>query len=429
MEDGPGMSAGLDSTLSLDSGEWESIHDVVRTFRQALERGEHPAIEDHAAVDGADRARVLLELILEEIDFRIRTGQPDGLADYMQRFPEIKDDPRAMSELAEAASELRRRIATMTGRNGLRAGSPVHIGRYEIGEVIGHGAFGVVHRAWDTELLRMVALKRPRPGALAPSGALARFLREARSAAALRHPHIVAVHDVGQIDGEPYLVSAWIEGRNLADELSARLPSYRQAAQWTTDLADALEHAHGFGVIHRDVKPSNVLIDGEGCAYLTDFGLAKSDAGAVTLTTEGQLIGTPAYMSPEQTRAEKEKVDPRTDVYSLGVILYELLTGTRPFLGAQQMLLARIREEEPRAPRRLDDKVPLDLETICLKCLRKPPGERYATAAALSADLRRYLAGQPILARPISSWERGLRWARRRRAMAALVGLCAASAF
>jgi eukaryotic-like serine/threonine-protein kinase len=429
MRDGPIPSTPIDSATSLDSVAWENIHGVIRRFRRALERVEHPAIEDYAAAADADRGPLLLELIHEEMDFRIKAGEPVELAGYVQRFPEIAGDPRAMNELALAESALRQRGATESGKNGNTAGMPVRIGRYEIREVVGQGAFGVVHKAWDTELLRTVALKRPRPGTFSAKGALARFLREAQSAAALRHPHIVAVHDVGQIDGGPYLVSAWIEGRNLADELSARPPSYRQAVEWIAELADALEHAHGIGVIHRDVKPSNVLIDCDGRAFLTDFGLAKSDALAATLTAEGQLIGTPAYMAPEQTRGEKEKVDARTDVYALGVIFYELLTGTRPFIGAQPVLLVRIREEEPRPPRRLDDKVPRDLETICLKCLRKSPGERYGRAGALAADLRRYLAGQPILARPISSWERGLSWVRRRPAMATLVGLCAVSAF
>ena len=211
-----------------------------------------------------------------------------------------------------------------------------------------------------------------------------------------------------------------VEGRSLADKLASGQPNFRNAAEWIAALAEALDHAHRCGIIHRDVKPSNVLIDHDDKVYLTDFGLAKSDAGEATLTIDGQVIGTPAYMAPEQTADSKETVDARTDVYSLGVILFELLTGTRPFLGAARMLLVRIREEEPRPPRRLDDRVPRDLETICLKCLRKRPADRYATAAALADDVRRYVAGKPILARPISPWERTVKWVRRRPAMAAL---------
>ena len=183
------------------------------------------------------------------------------------------------------------------------------------------------------------------------------------------------------------------------------------------------------GVIHRDVKPSNVLIDREDRVYLTDFGLAKSDAGEATLTIDGQVIGTPAYMAPEQAGETNEPVDARTDVYSLGVILYELLTGTRPFLGPSAMLLVRIREEEPRPPRRLDDTIPRDLETICLKCLRKAP--RRAICHGRRAGRRHApIPGGPADPGPADpAWERAVKWVRRRPAMAALVALCAASAF
>ena len=257
--------------------------------------------------------------------------------------------------LADAGPALRARAsATVAG--------PVSVGRYELGEIIGRGAFGVVHRAWDTLLRRTVALKRPRPGARRDAEAVERFLREARAAAGLRHPHIVPVHDAGQVDGELYLVSDLIEGRNLADELAARRPGFRRSAEWVAALAEALEHAHSFGVIHRDVKPSNVLIDAEDRVYLTDFGLAKSDSGEATLTADGQVIGTPAYMAPEQARAATGAVDGRTDVYSLGVILYELLTGSRPFAGHGPMLLladpgggaaaaAPARRRDPARPR------------------------------------------------------------------------------
>jgi WD40 repeat protein len=427
---------GLDTML--DARVWSELQEAVARFRGALRRGERPSIEAHLPADGPHRALFRLELAHEEMEFDIRGGRWPGLGAYLERRPELARDDDLVRALAEAEAALRRRWETSNGTlqlpppevgmSRLEPGTPRRIGRYEIGEVVGRGAFGVVHRAFDTTLRRTVALKRPRPGSVEAPEAIERFLREARAVAGLRHPSIVGVHDAGQDGGELYLVSDLIEGRNLADELAGRRPGFRRSAEWAAALAEALQHAHAMGLVHRDVKPSNVLIDGEDRVHLTDFGLAKSDGGEGTLTVDGQVIGTPAYMAPEQAEGGSGTVDARTDVYSLGVVLYELLTGSRPFAGAGPMLLARIREEEPRPPRRLDGSIPRDLETICLKCLQKAPGDRYPTAGALAEDLRRYLDGRPIVARPISAWERAVKWARRRPATAALAALCAASA-
>jgi eukaryotic-like serine/threonine-protein kinase len=290
------------------------------------------------------------------------------------------------------------------------------LGRYVLLEEIGSGSFGTVHKALDSELRRTVALKVPHRGGLTD----ARFLREARSAAALRHPGIVAVYDAGQADGIWYLVSELVAGQTLAERMKAGRPSFRLAAQWVVDLADALAHAHHHGVIHRDVKPSNILIDAEGRPRLTDFGLARCEVADDTATEEGQVLGTPAYMAPEQARGEVKCIDARTDLYSLGVVLYELLTGELPFRGNNRMLLRQVLEEEPQPPRRVQDEVPRDLETVCLKAMAKEPAERYAGAAEFADDLRRFLHGQPVHARPVGPIGRLIRWSRRRPTLAGL---------
>jgi tetratricopeptide (TPR) repeat protein len=274
-------------------------------------------------------------------------------------------------------------------------------GRFEVLEELGRGSFGVVFRCRDTELDRVVAVKVPRPGTLGSPEEEDRFLREARSAARLAHPNIVALHETGRIEGVPYLVSAYVAGTTLAEWAAARKPCPLRAAAVVAALANALHHAHGHGVIHRDLKPSNVLIDAEGAPQVTDFGLARAQQDSGRLTHDGEVLGTPAYMPPEQARGEAHRVDARGDVYSLGVILYELLTGTLPFHGAGWLMLLQVREAEPAPPRRLNGAVPRDLETVCLKAMAKELLRRYGTAAELAADLGRFLRGEPVKARPV----------------------------
>jgi tetratricopeptide (TPR) repeat protein/ribosomal protein S27E len=301
-----------------------------------------------------------------------------------------------------------------SGQAGSGAGleSGQRFGHFELIEHLGTGGFGAVWKARDTQLDRTVAVKLPHRGQLGQDDT-EKFLREARAAAQLRHPNIVSVHEVG-VDGQwVYIVSDLIEGLPLDKWLADHPPSCREAARLCVKIADALQHAHEHGVIHRDLKPSNIMIDRAGEPHLMDFGLAKRDTGEITMTLDGQILGTPAYMSPEQAKGQAHAADPCTDVYSLGVILFELLTRERPFRGDLRMLLKQVLEDDPPSPRKLNGHIPRDLETICLKCLQKEPARRYGTAKALSEELSRFLSGVPIHARPVGRVEQFVCWCRR----------------
>ncbi len=313
------------------------------------------------------------------------------------------------------------RVAEMRDQAGAR------FGRYQLLSELGHGGMGIVWKAWDTSLQRTVALKQilARKGSAPDS--VERFMREARLAAKLKHPHIVGVHDVGVHEGQHYFTTDYIEGTTLTRRLAERAP-VRQVAEWIRQIALALHHAHECAVVHRDVKPENILIDGQDRAFVTDFGLAKEvELSEVfqqrSLTVSGALVGTPEYMSPEQAAGGQQTVGPPADQFALGGVLYLALAGRPPFQGRNlRELLNAITEADPTRPGSLQRNLDRDLETICLKMLEKDPRRRYASLAEAAADLERWAGGEPIRARSLGGAQRAWRWMRRHRTAAVSAG-------
>ena len=426
------------------------------------------------------------ELIAEEYRVRRQWGDKPGRRSYLARFP------RAAQDFETLFDRVDRELGAETSAPSAVANRLVpgfEIPGFEILEELGRGGMGVVYRARQLSLGRIVALKMVLSGEHAGPLELARFRAEAELVARLRHPNVIQIHEVGEHDGRPYLVLEFAEEGSLARRLDGTPVAPAAAAGLVETLARAIDAAHRHGIVHRDLKPSNVLLvsgqasggrqppvgieNGNGeegkrgggewgseanaedggqasggrkpagntgtgglrppladlVPKISDFGLAKRSDGDDALTLSGAILGSPSYMAPEQAAGDSRDVGPAADIYALGAILYELVTGRPPFKAATSLdTLEQVRTLEPAPPRRLQPKLPRDLETICLKCLEKARSRRYRSALALAEDLERFLAGRPILARPVRAWERAVKWSRRRPAAAALVAVCLLSA-
>ena len=332
--------------------------------------------------------------------------------------------------------------STMTARPGLEVPK---LPGYKFLGVLGRGGMGVVYKARQVKLDRLVALKMVLSGVYAAPAELARFQAEAEAVARLQHPNIVQIYEINDYQGLPYLALEYVEGGSLQQRLDGTPMAPREAAALVATLAGAMDYAHRRGIVHRDLKPANILLASGGrqsagnaattggltsaarqVPKITDFGLAKRVEGDSGQTRTGNILGTPSYMAPEQATGRNREVGPGADIYSLGAILYDLLTGRPPFKGETILdTLQQVQTNEPLPPRRLQPTVPRDLETICLKCLEKQRDKRYASAGALADDLERFLDHQPILARPTPWWERAAKWAQRRPAVASLLATLA----
>jgi serine/threonine protein kinase len=432
------------------------VESLRRQQRQAWLAGERIAVEGllqpHPELQ-AD-ADATLELIYNEMLLRQRSGDKPCQEEYQQRFPHLAGRLELLFEVHFALDEQTwpagfRPAVTAPEQSGTDSDPvlPVVPG-YEIVRELGRGGIGVVYEAWQKSLNRRVALKMLVAGACAGAEERARFRTEAEAAGRLNHVYIVPVHEVGESDGRPYLVMELIDGSSLAQHLSGTPWSPSPAADLVEKLARAIDYAHRQGIVHRDLKPANVLLQSaqdsarieqimeqpvglsssalveSTTPKITDFGLAKLLAGSAAARTQtGAFLGTPSYAAPEQAEGRRRDVGPAVDVYALGAILYELLTGRPPFRGETVVeTLLQVQYNEPVSPSRLRPNLPRDLTTICLKCLQKDPARRYATAAALSEDLQRFLAGMPIIARPVGTLERTWRWCRRNPTVATLAG-------
>lgn len=421
---------------------------VVKTeLENRIERGERCVCEDLLTLHAELRAdpECVLELAYAEFAALDLLGKNPDPHDYFRRFPELQERFSLVLKIHGAFTDERAEEAAFSAWPWLEAAdaadespdvcvtSDKRIGQYEILDEIGRGGMGIVFKARQIGLNRIVALKIIR-SPLATREEVCRFRREALAAAKLEHPNIVAVHEISHQLGFPYFSFEFVGGGSLAERVAERPIKATDAAAFIETLARAVAYAHSLGVVHRDLKPANILLTTDGQPKITDFGLAKlltyagdEDENQLQVTRTGAVLGTPCYMSPEQVSGHPGSVGPATDIYALGVIFYEMLTGRPPFQGESTIeTFEQIRHFEPASPRRLRPQLPRDYETICLKCLEKEPPRRYRSATALADDLARALAGRPIVARPVRLHERCAKWLYRQPAIAALIAVVVA---
>jgi tetratricopeptide (TPR) repeat protein len=387
-------------------------------WKQTLTGADRPNLEEYlGVVAGPERQALLRELLAVDIGYRRLLGETPTPQEYHERFPALP--PKWLDHILTSAGGSDT-LHTSTLTSGTRAAPPSLPG-YEILGELGRGGMGVVYLARQVQLGRTVALKMILAGSCAADEDVRRFLAEAAAVAHLQHPNIVQLFESGQHNRLPFFALEYVDGGSLAALVrTAPLPAAR-AAQVVEQLARGMASAHGRGVVHRDLKPENVLLTSDGIAKIADFGLAKRAQAGPSLTNTGVIVGTPSYMAPEQASGQSKAAGPAADVYALGAILYRVLTGRPPFQAATALeTVMQVLHSEPVPPTQLQPSVPRDLETICLKCLQKEPAKRYASASALADDLERFLRHEPILARPLGRWERLVKWARRRPAVAAL---------
>ena len=390
----------------------DQIDQICDDYERELKEQQAPKIEVYLfRVPEQLRYRLLRDLVAVDFDFTRHQRQND-FGEYLRRFPD------ASEVLLEVREELIHNAETKVPGGGEddskpssnRYGRP-NLSRFEFREMVGIGGFGSVWRAFDRVLEREVAVKIPRLERVK----LAEFLREARTAAHLNHPNIVKVYDVGEENGTSFIVTEFIDGQNLRDWVRTRKMTHEEVAELVAKLASAIQHAHSQGIIHRDLKLANVLMDAKGDPHIADFGLAKRESHPDSIAVKGQVLGTPAYMAPEQACANHDGTERRTDIYALGVIMYELLTGTMPFLGEMEHVLQQIIDTPPIAPRKINREIPKDLEAICLMCMAKSANKRYDSAQKLADDLQRFRNCESVLAYPAPVPDRVRKWFRRNR--------------